>query len=762
MRVANILRATEFNMASFTLIQNNDTVTLTTAEIELSFSREDGGLRGLRRVGGLNMLGHGNPYPSLDVQVGADSTWIAERVFVRYLQHSVEERDGGVDLVIVVGIDSLMLYDRYHITGALLTRRVSVVNVSDDALQLHRVRLALPWACVGHPETCRFDAPGNRLRPRVPLIAAATTQRELWHHQLLSPETRAEFTFEPAPTYAAGLLALHNPQIHEALLCWYHSDVEPAQPSVQSNGRALTLMHDLELANWLREGVALSGGTQYILLLDALWPAALDAFRHTLITVEGYQPEQHTVWADEIAVCELHPAELGGFAGVAAQMAWLQSLGITTLCLLPIWSFRNRTDHAWDGNWHDTGDPYIINDFETLDPTLGGEDALRALVDAAHAYGMRVLIDLPAFGLSLASRHVIDHPDWFCRNAAGDFACLPGRDELACFDWSNTELQEHFIGQALRQAQMYDIDGYRIVPERVVVPNWERQLATHASGGAMSVLRMAERLRHALQSWKAHAGIVTLMSGPGGVAVGDMCVDELAHQHFLAMALRHMTTIEMGMWLADTLAIQITQCPRICFAESHQTYLRTPLADGLRGSPLGHVLLASLVLCGYVPLFRSEQVRDEEHFVRQLLHARTYISALRCGRAWYNRVVSTSPDVFVVLRQAAEQVLVGVLNVGPHRRAVTLTVPVDMLQLQEAAYMLYEALSDSQWHEADQCAWTPEQLSALTLTLEPFGTYFFVMQPVQEQSEFQPPSVGHNGAAGEHTSVPVPAHSDVV
>ena len=746
-------------MTSFTLIQNNDTVTLATAEVELSFSREDGGLRGLRRVGGPNVLGYGNPHPSVDVQVGVDSVWIADRVFVRYLQHSVEERDGGVDLVIVVGIDSLMVYDRYRITGALLARRVSVMNADDDELQLHRVRLALPWACVGHPETCRFDAPGNRLRPRVPLIAAVTTQRELWHYHLLSPETRAELTFEPAPTYAPGLLALHNPQIHEALLCWYHSDTEPAQPSVQSNGRALTLLHDLELTDYLRAGVAISGGTQYILLLDALWPSALDAFRRTLAITGGYQPEQHTGWADETAVCELHPAELGGFAGVTAQLPWLHALGVTTLCLLPIWSFYNRTDHAWDGNWHDTGDPYTISDFETLDPTLGGGEALRAMVDAAHEYGIRVLIDLPAFGLSLASRHILDHPDWFCRNEAGDFICLPGRDELACFDWSNTALQEYFIDQALRMAQTYDIDGYRIVPERIAMPNWERPLTTQASVHVMEVLRTAERLRHALQNWKSRAGIVTLMSGPVGATAGDMCLDELAHQHFLAMALRRMTPLEMGMWLADTAAMQIAQSPRICFAENHHTHLRTPLADGLRGSPLGRIVLSGVVLCGYVPLLRYEQAWEEEHFVRQLLHARAHIPALRSGRAWYNRVTSTSTDVFVVVRQAAEQVIMGVLNVGPHKRAVTLTVPVHVLHLHEAAYVLYEALSDSEWHEADQRTWTPEQLSALKLTLEPFGIYFFVMQPVHNVTNVSPAAARVNGATDENCSVAMPARS---
>lgn len=745
-------------MTSFTLSQHADTVTLATAEIELAFSRDDGGLRELRRIGGPNVLGYGEPRPSVDVQVGADRVWLADRVFVRYLQHSAEEHDDGVDLVIVVGIGSLMLYDRYHITGTLIARRVSVVNVSEDELQLHRVRLSLPWACVGRPETCRFEAPGNRLRPDVPLMAAAVTRRELWHHYLLVPEARAELTFEPAPTYAPGLLALHNIQVREALLCWYQSDVEPAQPSIRSNGRSLTLLHDLELADWLRDGVALSGGTQYILLLGEPWAAALDIFRRTVASLGPQQPDQHTRWADETAVYEVHPAEFGGFAGLQAQLAWLRDLGVTTLCLLPIWSFANRTAHAWDSNWYDTGDPYAVSDFEQLDPTLGDAVALRALVDGAHALGMRVLIDLPMFGCSRSSRYVTEHPEWFCHNEAGDLAGVAGRDELACFDWLNRDLQAYFIDQALRQAQAYDIDGYRIVPERIVVPNWERQISSHASGGAMEVLRVAAHIRDLLQAWKPDAGIVTPMSGPSGMAVGAMCVDELAHHHFFAMALRRMTPHELGMWLADSAAMQLTRTPRICFVESHHTRMLTPLADGLRGSPLSRVWLTGIVLCGYVPLVCPEQTWNDERFVRRLLHARAQLPALRHGRAWYNSVASTADDVFVVVRQTAEQTVIGVLNVGPHKRAVTFRVPAERLHLQADAYMLYEALSGLQWEEAGQRAWSRDALSALTLTLEPFGTYFFVMQPVQDAADGPPTAAEHNGVAGEHTSVPVSAH----
>src|SRR5262245_4613324 len=204
-------------MASFTVTQEHQTVVVHTPEIELAFSLDDGGLRMLRRSGGPNVVGYGDARASVDVNLGAGSAWLADWVFVRYLSHAIDEREGAVELVILIGIGPLKVYDRYRITGTLIARRVSVENVSEDEVWLRGVRLAVPWARVGALEGCRFEAPANSVRPRLALQVAAAQRRGVLPRRFFAPGLRDGRALEPAPTQGPGLMALHEPQTGETL-----------------------------------------------------------------------------------------------------------------------------------------------------------------------------------------------------------------------------------------------------------------------------------------------------------------------------------------------------------------------------------------------------------------------------------------------------------------------------------------------------------------------------------------------------------------
>ncbi len=70
----------------------------------------------------------------------------------------------------------------------------------------------------------------------------------------------------------------------------------------------------------------------------------------------------------------------GDLYGIVEKLDYLRALGITALYLNPV--FASASNHR-----------YHTYDYFTVDPLLGGNDALRALLDAAHARGMRVVLD---------------------------------------------------------------------------------------------------------------------------------------------------------------------------------------------------------------------------------------------------------------------------------------------------------------------------------------------------------------------------------
>ncbi len=76
----------------------------------------------------------------------------------------------------------------------------------------------------------------------------------------------------------------------------------------------------------------------------------------------------------------LHGFKGGDLIGVAEHLDYLQDLGITAIYFTPV--FQSTANHR-----------YHTYDYYQVDPILGGNEALRRLLDAAHARGMRVVLD---------------------------------------------------------------------------------------------------------------------------------------------------------------------------------------------------------------------------------------------------------------------------------------------------------------------------------------------------------------------------------
>ncbi len=70
----------------------------------------------------------------------------------------------------------------------------------------------------------------------------------------------------------------------------------------------------------------------------------------------------------------------GDLMGIAEHLDDLRGFGITALYLNPV--FASASNHR-----------YHTYDYELVDPLLGGDDALRLLLDSAHSRGMRVILD---------------------------------------------------------------------------------------------------------------------------------------------------------------------------------------------------------------------------------------------------------------------------------------------------------------------------------------------------------------------------------
>jgi alpha-amylase len=83
----------------------------------------------------------------------------------------------------------------------------------------------------------------------------------------------------------------------------------------------------------------------------------------------------------------------GDLKGIIQELDYIRGLGTTAIWLTP--SFKNKPVQGLDSPFPSAGyHGYWVTDFTQIDPHLGTNAELAALVDAAHARGMKVYFDI--------------------------------------------------------------------------------------------------------------------------------------------------------------------------------------------------------------------------------------------------------------------------------------------------------------------------------------------------------------------------------
>ncbi len=162
----------------------------------------------------------------------------------------------------------------------------------------------------------------------------------------------------------------------------------------------------------------------------------------------------------------------GDLAGLTGKLDYLEEMGITAIWFAPI--FKNKPVQGPEGGESAGYHGYWVTDFTSIDPHFGTNEEFKAFVDAAHARGMKVYMDI-----------ITNHTADVIRYAEGDETGYKYRS-VADFPYSRklgadgAAINEGFMGDDVQTeenfAKLTD-PGYAYTP---VVPDAEKDVKVPA------------------------------------------------------------------------------------------------------------------------------------------------------------------------------------------------------------------------------------------------------------------------------------------
>jgi glycosidase len=228
------------------------------------------------------------------------------------------------------------------------------------------------------------------------------------------------------------------------------------------------------------------------------------------------------------------PAQPGRRAGgtldgvrAAIEAGYFGALGVSTLWLSPLYQNPEGTFTGRDGHDYEAYHGYWPAQPRTVEPRFGGEVALEALIQAAHARSLRVIVDVVPNHVYESHPYFAEHSlldpdvrsaapaalaDWF---NDGPDACVCGMagcpwsercwfdHYLPDLDWRNPAVLQAGSDDVAWWARRFDLDGVRID----AVPLMPRAAARH--------------IVHALKTEAATAGLDQLVVGENYTGPGE-------------------------------------------------------------------------------------------------------------------------------------------------------------------------------------------------------------------------------------------------
>jgi cyclomaltodextrinase len=177
--------------------------------------------------------------------------------------------------------------------------------------------------------------------------------------------------------------------------------------------------------------------------------------------VEVDVEREHPYWLDGAVLYGVAPAlfEPVGFEGVERRLDAIAALGANAIWLAPV-------TQAPEGDFG-----YAVTDHFHLRGPFGSEAQFRDLIAAAHAHGLKVLLDFVPNHLADRHPYYLDaerkgaksaYYNWFERDPTGKIVHYFNWTRLETLNYDNPEVRAYITAAFIHWIRGYHVDGFRV------------------------------------------------------------------------------------------------------------------------------------------------------------------------------------------------------------------------------------------------------------------------------------------------------------
>jgi maltooligosyltrehalose trehalohydrolase len=218
----------------------------------------------------------------------------------------------------------------------------------------------------------------------------------------------------------------------------------------------------------------------------------------------------------DVVLYELHVGTFtrtGTFEAVIPHLPQLVDLGVTALEIMPVAEFPGSRNWGYDG----------VHLF-AAQSTYGGPRGLRRLVDACHAQGLSVVLDVVYNHLGPEGNYLADFGPYFTdryKTPWGGAINFDGPDSAG--------VRRHFVENARAWVRDFHVDGLRLDAIHSIFDVGPRHILTEVAEAAREEARALNRPLHIMAESHDNDRRIVLPEDDGGLGLDAVWSDDFHH-----------------------------------------------------------------------------------------------------------------------------------------------------------------------------------------------------------------------------------------